>query len=416
MTSGVLVEQRLLSESARIPLDIARSELPPRLRTDASLGLLDISEYFSDTSGGVRTYLMQKARYVERHPELRQAILVPGEADAIVETSGVRCYRLRGPLIPFQASYRFLLATRSTSRIVAHERPDIIEVGSNYFAPWLIQRARRRWDAPVVWFYHAHLPRVVAPNGSREGAPRRAAASVMAAYSRRIAGSVACTIVASEFVRRELAQLGIARTARVPLGVDLELHHPRRRAWAAETRRRYELPDGPLALYLGRFSREKRVDVALDAWPEVHRRTGAHLVLVGAGAAGATRIASRAGVLTRPFERNREAVADLHAAADIYLAPGPAETFGLAALEALASATPVLAPDAGGVTELVERSGGGRIFRTGERESLAEQAIALLGDELAVLGARARQYAEREHDWGSVFDRLFEVYRHVRRG
>jgi glycosyltransferase involved in cell wall biosynthesis len=148
----------------------------------------------------------------------------------------------------------------------------------------------------------------------------------------------------------------------------------------------------------------------------VHRRTGAHLVLVGAGAAGATRIASRAGVLTRPFERNREAVADLHAAADIYLAPGPAETFGLAALEALASATPVLAPDAGGVTELVERSGGGRIFRTGERESLAEQAIALLGDDLALLGARARRYAEREHDWGSVFDRLFEVYRHVGRG
>lgn len=415
MTSGALVEQRLLSEIARVPLDIARSALPPRLRPEAALGLLDISEYFSDTSGGVRTYLMQKARYVERHPELRQAILVPGEADAIVETSGVRCYRLRGPLIPFQASYRFLLATRSTSRIVAHERPDIIEVGSNYFAPWLIQRARRHWNAPVVWFYHAHLPRIVAPNGDADTRARRAAATVLAAYGRRIAGSVACTIVASEFVRRELATLGIERTARVPLGVDLDLHHPRRRAWAAETRRRHDLPDGPLALYLGRFSAEKRVDVALDAWPEVHRRTGAHLLLVGAGA-GAGRLPARPGVLIRPFERNREAVADLHAAADIYIAPGPAETFGLAALEALASATPVLAPSAGGVTELVERSGGGRVFRAGEPASLAEEAIAMFGDDLASLGARARQYAEREHDWESVFERLFEVYRHVPRG
>jgi len=413
MTSGVLVEQRLLSESARVPLDIARSDLPPRLRPSATLGLLDISEYFADTSGGVRTYLMQKARYVERRETLRQAILVPGAQDAIVETSGVRCYRLRGPLIPFQASYRFLLATRSTSRIVAHERPEIIEVGSNYFAPWLIVRARRHWDAPVVWFYHAHLPRVVAPRGDRESVVRRAAASVVTAYSRRIADSVACTIVASEYVRRELERLGIERTERVPLGVDLELHHPRRRAWAAETRRRFGLPDGPLALYLGRFSREKHVHVVVDAWREVHRRTGAHLLLVGAGASG-LQVRERPGVLVRPFERDRDAVADLHAAVDLFVSPGPSETFGLAALEALASGTPVLAPDTGGVTELVERSGGGRIFRASDTGSLAEEAITLLAAGREAIGARGRAYAEAEHDWDRVFDRLFEVYRRVR--
>jgi len=413
MTSGVLVEQRLLSESARVPLDIARSKLPPRLRPDATLGLLDISEYFAETSGGVRTYLMQKARYVERREALRQAILVPGSQDAIVETSGVRCYRLRGPLIPFQASYRFLLATRSTSRIVAHERPDIIEVGSNYFAPWLIVRARRHWNAPVVWFYHAHLPRLVAPRGDRESLARRAAASLVTVYSRRIADSVACTIVASDFVRRDLQRLGIERTERVPLGVDLELHHPRRRAWAAETRRRFGLPEGPLALFLGRFSPEKQVHVAVEAWREVHRRTGANLLLVGAGTSG-MQVRERPGVLVRPFERDRDAVADLHAAADLYVSPCPSETFGLAALEALASGTPVLAPDTGGVTELVERSGGGRTFRAGDAGSLAEEAMALLTMERDALGMRGRAYAEAEHDWDRVFDRLFEVYRRVR--
>jgi alpha-1,6-mannosyltransferase len=197
--------------------------------------------------------------------------------------------------------------------------------------------------------------------------------------------------------------------------VDLELHHPRRRAWAAETRRRFHLPDGPLALYLGRLSREKQVDVAITAWAEVHRRTGAHLVLVGDGSVAA-RAALQPGVLTRPFVRDREAVADLHAAADVYLAPGPAETFGLAALEALASATPVLAPDAGGVAELVQRSGGGRLFRADDAGSLAEEAVALFGDDRAALGRRARDHAVREHDWDAVFDRLFEVYQRVRRG
>jgi alpha-1,6-mannosyltransferase len=412
VTSGAVVEQRLLSEEARRPLDIARSELPPPLRPAASLGLLDISEYFSETSGGVRTYLMQKARYVERRPWLRQAILVPGREDAIVETEGVRCYRLRGPQVPFHPSYRFMLATRSTSRIVAHERPDVIEVGSNYFAPWLVRRARRRWDAPTTWFFHANLPRVVSPNGPADAWPRRAAARLLAAYSRAISDAVDCTIVASDVVRRDLAAMGVEKVARVPLGVDLELHHPRRRGWAGETRRRLGLPEGPLALYLGRFSSEKYVDLAVRAWPAVHRRTGASLLLVGA-AQGPHRIAAdpAAGILVRPFERDRELVADLHAAADIYVAPGHAETFGLAALEALASGTPVLAADAGGVTELVERSGAGRTFRANVPGSLAEEAVALLADDLGALGARGRAYAEAEHDWDGVFDRLFAVYR-----
>ena len=138
-------------------------------------------------------------------------------------------------------------------------------------------------------------------------------------------------------------------------------------------------------------------------------------MLVGAHD-GVSPLANLPGVLTRPFVRDRDAVADLHAAADVYVAPGPVETFGLAALEALASSTPVLAPDAGGVTELVERSGGGRIFRAGDPGSLAEEAVALLGDDLMALGENARAYAVREHDWDAVFDRLFEVYRRLRRG
>ncbi len=131
---------------------------------------------------------------------------------------------------PFNPAYRFMLATRSTSRIVAHERPDVIEVGSAYFAPWLIFRARRQYQAPAVWFYHANLPRLVAPRQDREPAPRRALASVVGWYTRRIAAAVDCTIVASDFARRDLERVGVTNVAYVPLGVDLDLFHPARHA------------------------------------------------------------------------------------------------------------------------------------------------------------------------------------------
>jgi glycosyltransferase involved in cell wall biosynthesis len=71
----------------------------------------------------------------------------------------------------------------------------------------------------------------------------------------------------------------------VPLGVDLERFHPSRQAGQSETRRRLNLPDGPLAVFLGRLAREKQLDVVLEAWPEVERRTGATLLLVGDGPA-----------------------------------------------------------------------------------------------------------------------------------
>ena len=107
------------SGGAQASLDISRLELPPRLRPGAELGVLDITEFFGETTGGVRTYLLQKARYVQRRPELRQAIVVPGARDEILEASGVRCYRLHGPSVPTQKPYRFMLATRDAHDLYA---------------------------------------------------------------------------------------------------------------------------------------------------------------------------------------------------------------------------------------------------------------------------------------------------------
>jgi alpha-1,6-mannosyltransferase len=57
--------------------------LPPPLRPDASLHVLDITKYFGSTTGGIRTYLMEKSAWVGRQPSLRQTLVVPGEADGV---------------------------------------------------------------------------------------------------------------------------------------------------------------------------------------------------------------------------------------------------------------------------------------------------------------------------------------------
>ena len=393
---------------------MGRDPLPPRQRPGAGLSILDITKYFGETSGGVRTYLLEKARYVSARPSLRQILVLPGARDAITEIDGARTYWLHGPSIPFQKPYRFLLAPRSLHRIVEHERPDLIEVGSPFVVPWITRRANRKLRAPMVWFYHGNVPRVVAPRPQDASGVRRRVAELSWRYVRRVSRMFRAVFACSEFTARDLESSGVEHVMRVPLGVDLDLFHPARRTGRAETRRRAGWPDGPVVIHVGRLAGEKELEVALRAWPEIERRTGATLVVVGNGPSEAPlRRLARGRIVWRPFEQDREALADLIAAADLYLAPCPIETFGLAALEAFASGVPVLSAGQGGVAEKVLASGAGALYPAGDVAGCAEAAVSLLSKDLGGLGRQGREFAERHHAWPIVLDAIFQAYHTV---
>jgi alpha-1,6-mannosyltransferase len=410
------VTDRLFPPAHTLPrLNLALTPLPAPQRPGA-FGVLDITEFFGETSGGIRTYLLEKARWMHAHHDLRQVLVLPGKRDAITEVDGVRCYRLRGPRVPRQPQYRFMLATRSNRRIVRNEHPDVIEVGSPGFVPWIVRLAKRGLGIPAVYFYHSNFPRITCPFPDRSTAARLWLSNGMWWYAKLIDRHFHVTIVSSRFAQQELAAVGIDRVVRVPLGVDLETFSPARRAHREATRIAHGLPrDRPLVFYAGRLTPDKEVDRLIAAWPEVERRTDASLVLAGEGPLRAAIADELAGprVHLLPYERDRERLADLHAACDVYAAPFSVETFGLSGLEALASGTPVVAADRGGIAEMVEESGAGAHFTSGDAASLADALVGLLARDTAALGLRGRAYAERAHDWDSVFTRLVGVYRDV---
>lgn len=398
-------------------LDLA--SLPPRLRPAASLGVLDATEWFGDTTGGIRTYLLEKARYVESRPTLRHTLLVPGSHDLVSDGDGTRQYRLHGPRIPRQHPYRLMLRVAAVSRLVRHEAPDVVEVGSPFLSPWILARITQALRVPLVCFYHANLPRLFAARAALPSRTRTAVhgAAVSAAwhYMRRLDRLFARTVVTSAYAANDLAREGITRVSRVPLGVDLSCFSPALRERAQETRGAHGLPGGPLAMFVGRLAAEKELEVLLEAWATVERQCGARLALIGTGPMEqrlrAHGYAHR--VYWLPFQSDRAELAALLASADLYVAPGRIETFGLSSLEALACGTPVLSASEGGVSEQVSASGAGATFDSGIAASLAEQAIALFRGDLASQGRRGRVYAEREHGWDAVFDRLMGVYRDV---
>ncbi len=389
--------------------------LPPVLRPAASLGLLDITKFYGPTTGGIRTYLHAKADWTGARPDLRHAVVVPDAMTSVGDAGGVRWYRLRGAPIPGAAPYRLLLAPGAIRAILAHERPDVIELGSHFLVPWQVLRANRRLGARVAWYAHTDLAGLAARGWGRWVRAHGWRGAAVTRYVRALARRVDLVLAASEGFAERLREAGAPRVEVAPLGVDLRRCHPGRRDPAA-VRARHGLADAPFAVYVGRLAREKDLAVVLRAWPEVERRTGLRLVVAGAGADAARlrRLSGAEAAAWLPFQSDPEQVADLLAAAELCVAPGPHETFGLAAAEAAACGVPVLAVDQGAVGERVMASGTGAVYPRDDAAALVAGAVAVL-EAGAPLRLRARAFAERHLGWDAAFERLFAIHRDLAR-
>lgn len=405
----------LLHEPALGPMDLARSELPPRDRPNAQLTVMDVTKWYGETSGGIRTYLNEKARHVRSHPGLRHVLAIPGGEDALDDGDGTRTYRLRGPRIPTQQQYRFLLATRSLQRIVEHERPDVIEVGSQFFVPWVTRLATRHRRTPLVGFYHTNMERSVGAALRLDGSADMFSRSITRGYLRNVDRLFAARLAASDSLANDLRAAGIANVTRIRLGVDAATFHPDRRARRRRVRLEHGIPlDEPAVVYCGRVAPEKEIAWLVQQWKLASQFTRAWLVVIGEGPQKRELQAASREAHTRiiwlDFESNRERLADLLASMDAAVAPGPVETFGLSALEAMACGTPVISVDRGAGAELVQRSEGGATYRLRDEFDFAATIAMFLRGDLAHYGANGRRYAEREHTWERAFDELFSLY------
>ena len=202
-------------------------------------------------------------------------------------------------------------------------------------------------------------------------------AASLALWQRRLVAQADALIVPSAFARERLRELGAPLDWR---GVHV-LAPPLRAAMAAGS---VDPSSGSYALVVSRLSPEKGVDVAIDAC----RMAGLALVVAGDGPERAALQARAAGADVRFVGRvDDEQLARLRAGAAIALVPSrSAETFGLAAAEAMAAGLPVVASRVGALSELVEPAG---LVQAGNADALARAMTSLAGDRSA--GERARE-------------------------
>ncbi|MGH9834194.1 MAG: N-acetyl-alpha-D-glucosaminyl L-malate synthase BshA, partial [Blastocatellia bacterium] len=178
-------------------------------------------------------------------------------------------------------------------------------------------------------------------------------------------------------------------------------------------------PNGEkLLMHVSNFRPVKRIGDCVRTLAQMRGRVNARLVMCGDGPerAGAETLAKDYGVADDVlFVGQAPNIADYLSVADLLLLPSETESFGLAALEAMACETPVIATRVGGLPEVVRDGETGYLVEVGDTRTMAERAVEILSDEKRrqQIGARGRAWAVERFNTEIVIPQYEKLYERV---
>ena len=348
--------------------------------------VVQVANFYGPRSGGLRTAVDRLgAEYCAAGHEV--FLIVPGPHPAWGRLeSGVIRISLPARKIPLTGGYRAVLPGPVTS-LLERLAPEALEVSDRLtlrsLGPW-----GRAHHVATVTISHERLDRLVG-----QILPASMARTVADFANRRTAANYDAVVCTTAFAREEFERIHAPNVVTVPLGVDLDQFHPRWRS--ALVRQRWAAPEQTLLVHCGRLSVEKHAHRSIDTVAALcSSGVDARLVIVGQGPLRGRleRQAARLPVDFTGYIGRRDTVATILASADVALAPGPHETFGLAALEALACGTPAVVSRTSALAEILTTDSGATADN--DPQAIASAVASIISRPELVRRSSARRRAE----------------------
>jgi N-acetyl-alpha-D-glucosaminyl L-malate synthase BshA len=186
----------------------------------------------------------------------------------------------------------------------------------------------------------------------------------------------------------------------------------------AELRKEYAPTGERLLGHLSNFRPVKRLPDVIEIFDRVHKQIPSKLLLIGDGPdrSVAEWLAVQKGIHQDVlFLGKQDQIQDKVAVADIMVMPSELESFGLAALEAMACEVVPIATRVGGVPEVIEHGKSGYLAEVGDVETMARYAIELLTNKerLREMGKQARAMAQDRFSSTKIVAQYEDFYRRV---
>jgi alpha-1,6-mannosyltransferase len=308
--------------------------------------IVHIANFYGPKSGGIRTTLHELGSgYISRGHEF--TYVVPGIGFFCEETPFGRKITVPSIVLPFSGGYRIIRNNKDIKKLLITLKPDALEVSDRFTLSKVGLWAKKR-NIHTVVFSHETL------SGLTKSTFKVNLKKFVNWHNARLASRFHNVITTTTFAAREFEEISTKNLVHVPLGVDLQTFSPKHRSEEL----REELLKGAdvLLLHCGRMSREKNPQNSILALRELRDRgVNARLVYVGMGPMfkSLKEQAKDLPVTFLGYIVDRDMLAQIIASADVSIAPGPIETFCLAALESLASGTPVVASSTSAVGEFL---------------------------------------------------------------
>ncbi|NDF02769.1 MAG: glycosyltransferase [Actinobacteria bacterium] len=368
-----------------------------------------IANLYGPKSGGLKTAMNSIAQeYANLGHDVM--LIVPGERNLETKKPFGTVVEIKAPIIPFSGGYRIIFNTNKVKEKLKRFAPSFLEISDRTTLLRLADWAKTE-SIDTAFYAHERVDKVVAAF-----LPFLPFKKPLINYAnQKIANKVDHIIATTEYAATEFRRLSSSnnldsKLAISPLGVDLIHFSPNNSNSESKVKNANEQK---ILLACTRFSKEKDPDFLLDI-ARACKINGTQIQLVIAGSGPLTKkLVARAEKEDLPvsfigFISDKNYLAQLLASADLFLAVGPIETFGLAALEALASGTPVICRDTSAITEIIDSKCGYSLPRDSSR--WAEQIRNHFDLDQVAISKFARGRAE-EFSWEESARKLLSRFK-----